>query len=134
MRAHSKNLAGAVVAQRNAIKGLGFDIEMIKIPKYDISRHICTESENSWLHTQTDITAAEALILIFSIKEALYKCIFQATFNRPGFKDITLTFDIASRTANIKFRSDSIFSSLTVSRAKFYLTKQFVFAGVMMTE
>lgn len=76
---HCRELAGAVVANKQHIKSIGLDIENRKQLNFDIARHVCTEEEKMWLNAQEPTRRNLALLLIFSIKEAIFKCVYQET-------------------------------------------------------
>lgn len=83
---HCKDIAGAVVACTDNIKSVGFDIENRKQVNPDIARHICTKEEKCWLDVQNLTQQNLALLVIFSIKEAIYKCVYQTTGQSLRFR------------------------------------------------
>jgi 4'-phosphopantetheinyl transferase EntD len=90
--AHCRDLAGAIVADKSKLKSIGLDIENHRPIKFAICRHICTEREIDWLTRQEPSQQIRLLQLIFSIKEAVFKCVFQASGIKLRFRECTLEF------------------------------------------
>lgn len=105
---HCKDLCGAVIANIAALKSIGFDIETRKELKNNIARVVCTDSEKNWIKKQTFWSYDSLLILIFSLKESVYKCVFQNQQIKLNFKDVSIQPDFDSQTAQIKFNSKEI--------------------------
>ncbi len=86
--AHGGGIAAAIIGKRNqSIKGVGLDLEDLKRKlKTDISRHILTNREKEiWL--QDEETREQSIKMIFSIKEAVYKCLQPIQGISLGFHD-----------------------------------------------
>ena len=96
---HCKNLIGVVVAHKEHFAAIGLDIETIKPLRYNISRHICTEKEKQWLGQFSSEEHDLMLIVLFSLKEAIYKAVYQHTHIKLGFKDVTVIPNIGDNSA-----------------------------------
>jgi enterobactin synthetase component D len=75
---HTRGYAAAAVAHAREVPGLGLDAELVMSPtRADIVRQrLATPRELESVIVETDLDAAVALTLVFSAKEALYKCLF----------------------------------------------------------
>jgi 4'-phosphopantetheinyl transferase EntD len=99
---HCRDLAGAVVSSSPQISSIGFDVENIKPLKNDISRIICTEKEKNLIKEQNDYPYETIVLLHFSIKEAVFKCIYAESHIRIGFKDQQLFRDSSTKQIEVK--------------------------------
>jgi 4'-phosphopantetheinyl transferase EntD len=87
---HAAGICGAVVAPRRGFHSIGLDIEIVGNVTEDVWPAICTPAERHWLEGQAPGTQPLAAALIFSAKEAFYKCQFALTGNWLEFDDVEL--------------------------------------------
>ena len=85
---HTRGLCAAVVAERRRFASLGLDVEVAGDVKRDLWRHICVAAESAWLESLPVPAQASAATLIFSAKEAFYKCQYSITRERLNFSDL----------------------------------------------
>jgi len=90
---HCRDIAGAAIASTSKVRSIGLDIENRKQINPDIARHVCTEREKNWLQTLAAPQSNDTLLQIFSIKEAVFKCIYQVSGKQLGFKQCQVTFN-----------------------------------------
>jgi 4'-phosphopantetheinyl transferase EntD len=90
---HTDTFCAAVVAPTRQIRALGLDAEPVRSVKPDLWRRICTPQELAMLQAQDEPSALAAATLIFSAKEAFYKCQYTLTQQWLGFADISVTID-----------------------------------------
>ena len=72
---HCQDVAGALAARTEDVKSIGIDIENRKQLNPGIARHVCSEKEKDWLLAQDPTQQNLALLFIFSVKEAIFKCV-----------------------------------------------------------
>jgi len=84
---HTEGYGAAVVAERRRIRALGLDSEIVGQVKVPLWATICTPSEIAWLRSLSPSERAAAATLIFSAKEAFYKCQYPLTRERLNFHD-----------------------------------------------
>lgn len=125
---HCKDQCGATVAKKSNIKSIGFDIESIKQLKNDIGRIVCTSDEKKWIKNQAQYSYDILVILIFSLKEAVYKCVFQQQQIKLGFKDISITPDLNANTAKIAFNKTHIDLDIKLS---FFISDTHIHSGAI---
>jgi 4'-phosphopantetheinyl transferase EntD len=87
---HTSGFCAAVVAQRSRIAALGIDCEVIERVKEDIWPHIFMAPEALWLCSLPNSQQCAAATLIFSAKEAFYKCQYPLVGERLGFHDASV--------------------------------------------
>ena len=115
---HTKRYAVAVVARMTRMRGLGIDVERWMKPDApkNIGSHVTIEGELEAMSEGTGLTASEALTVVFSAKESLFKALFGAVGRYFGFHDARLTrIDMVEGTLEGRLESD-----LTPELAKGY--------------
>jgi 4'-phosphopantetheinyl transferase EntD len=86
--AHTRGFCAAVAAERRRFTSLGIDVEAAGEVKPELWRHICVESELEWLGSLSAEVQGIAATLVFSAKEAFYKCQYPVTGERLKFADV----------------------------------------------
>lgn len=87
---HTHGFAAAVVGERRCFHGLGIDSEANGEVREELWPMICAPRERAWLETLPGAGRAAAATLLFSAKEAYYKCCHPVTGVRPGFHDVCI--------------------------------------------
>jgi 4'-phosphopantetheinyl transferase EntD len=132
---HTEGYGAAVVAQRRRMRALGLDSEIVGQVKAPLWATICTQSEIAWLRSLPRSEQAAAATVIFSAKEAFYKCQYPLTRERLNFLDAVVeavtrpasmgTFSIRS-TRRIAFEDHTIMPL----QGRFLFHEQEVTAGI----
>lgn len=126
---HCKDLAGAVVADKKQIHSVGFDIENRKTLNPNIARHVCTEQEKEWLAKQDSLQQNLGLLLIFSIKEAVFKCIHQIANYSLRFSECRVVPEISTHQAEIEIISTHLQPYVPKVKTSFHFTATHVFCS-----
>ena len=84
---HTDDFCAAVVAERACLAAVGIDTEGAARVKPELWRGICVAAEIAWLGSLPEAARAAAASLIFSAKEAFYKCQYPLTEQFLGFRD-----------------------------------------------
>jgi 4'-phosphopantetheinyl transferase EntD len=87
---HTTGFCAAVVAPKKCLRSVGIDTEITGSVKTALWRSICTPAETTWLGSLPESEQLAAATLIFSAKEAFYKCQFALTQERLGFQDVSV--------------------------------------------
>jgi 4'-phosphopantetheinyl transferase EntD len=87
---HTADFCAAVVAQRARISALGLDTEVVGDVNPEIWQRICVPGELAWIDSLPAAVQAAAVTLIFSAKEAFYKCQYPLTREPLGFHDVSV--------------------------------------------
>jgi 4'-phosphopantetheinyl transferase EntD len=90
---HADGFCAAVVANCADIRALGLDVESAASVKPDLWRRVCTPVELALLQSQDERSALQSATLIFSAKEAFYKCQHTLTGQWLRFADISITIE-----------------------------------------
>ena len=91
---HCPGWCGAVAARRDVLSAIGLDIEVRRRVHSRLLATVCTPSEQAWMEATG--TTLETATLIFSAKEAVYKCVYPATRARLAFADVEIVVDLHS--------------------------------------
>jgi 4'-phosphopantetheinyl transferase EntD len=85
---HTAGFCAAAVAERGLIAALGLDSEVVGDVKAGIWSRVCVPAETAWLRALPASQRPAAVTLIFSAKEAFYKCQYPITQERLDFQDV----------------------------------------------
>ena len=87
---HTAGFCAAVVAERARILALGLDTEVVGDVNVEIWPSICTPAELAWVESRPAALRAAAVTLIFSAKEAFYKCQYPLVGEALNFHDVRI--------------------------------------------
>jgi enterobactin synthetase component D / holo-[acyl-carrier protein] synthase len=87
---HTTGFCAAVIASKKSLSAIGIDSEIAAGVKAKLWRGICTPSETAWLRSLPEAEQTAAATLIFSAKEAFYKCQYPLLGERFGFHDASV--------------------------------------------
>jgi len=87
---HTAGFCAAVVANKDSLSAVGIDSEIAGSVEAHLWRGICTPSETAWLRSLPHAEQTAAATLIFSAKEAFYKCQYPLVHERLSFQDATV--------------------------------------------
>jgi len=85
---HTAGYCAAAVAERSSLLAVGLDSETVGDVTRDLWPTICGASEAEWLRSLPEARQDAAATLIFSAKEAFYKCQFPLTHEWLDFHDL----------------------------------------------
>jgi 4'-phosphopantetheinyl transferase EntD len=84
---HTLGFCAAVVAKKESLSAIGIDSEVAAGVRPELWRGICTPAETAWLRALPQGEQISAATLIFSAKEAFYKCQYPLVRERLNFHD-----------------------------------------------
>ncbi|HEV7358239.1 MAG TPA: 4'-phosphopantetheinyl transferase superfamily protein [Steroidobacteraceae bacterium] len=87
---HTSDFCAVVVAKKETLGAVGIDSEIAGSVEAHLWRGICTPSETAWLRSLPEDEQTAAATLIFSAKEAFYKCQYPLVRERLSFHDATV--------------------------------------------
>ena len=85
---HTAGFCAAVVADRTCAASLGIDSEVVGDIKIEIWSSVCLPIEIDWVRSLPAAEQTAAVALIFSAKEAFYKCQYPLSRETLGFHDV----------------------------------------------
>jgi 4'-phosphopantetheinyl transferase EntD len=101
--AHTDDWCAVAVTGAPAIVGIGLDLEADTAFEPELEGAICTRAELNWIRSFDRAEMGWLGPLVFSAKEAFYKCQYAVTSTRLNFKDVELHFDLAAQTFTIGY-------------------------------
>ncbi|HEX3397434.1 MAG TPA: 4'-phosphopantetheinyl transferase superfamily protein [Steroidobacteraceae bacterium] len=84
---HTSGFCAAVAAEKSVLTAVGVDCEVVGSVKDTLWHSICTPSETAWLRALPEAEQPQAASLIFSAKEAFYKCQYPLVQEWLNFHD-----------------------------------------------
>jgi 4'-phosphopantetheinyl transferase EntD len=87
---HTTGFCAAVVAQKSSLAAVGLDSEIAGSVKPHLFPSIFNPVEIDWIRTLPGAEQGHAATLLFSAKEAFYKCQFPLVREHLGFHDATI--------------------------------------------
>jgi 4'-phosphopantetheinyl transferase EntD len=87
---HTDGYCAAVVARTEDARGVGLDAERDVPLEPVLERTICTPAEQRWLDSQPQEERGRLVALLFTAKEAFYKCQHPITKTALEFVDVEL--------------------------------------------
>jgi len=85
---HTAGLCVAAVAERRRILVIGMDSEIVGAPTADLWSTLCGPAELNWVHSLPAADQPAAVTLLFSAKEAFYKCQYPLVGEWLDFHDL----------------------------------------------
>ncbi len=87
---HTAGFCAAVVARRQDVDALGLDSEVVGDINVEIWPRICAPAELAWIESLPASERTAAVGLVFSAKEAFYKCQYPLVGERLNFHDVSI--------------------------------------------
>jgi 4'-phosphopantetheinyl transferase EntD len=103
---HCPGLCAAAVAPADAVRGVGLDVEMVRPLEPAMIRRICRVEELSAL-VNGSRSIPEWASIIFSAKEAFYKCYYPLTGQFLEYGDVRIRLQPAWSRFDVELLSDS---------------------------
>ncbi|MBW2281769.1 MAG: 4'-phosphopantetheinyl transferase superfamily protein [Deltaproteobacteria bacterium] len=94
---HSSGLCVVAIAATGELAALGLDLERDDAVRPAVWRRICGAAEVERLRAAPESERARLASLIFSAKEATYKCLFPLSRVELGFKQVEIEIDAATQ-------------------------------------
>lgn len=93
---HTEGCAISVAATSGRVTAVGVDVDRRSNAfSHSVLRHVCREEELRWISGLPGMLVPMYGLLLFSIKEAIYKCVYAATGERLGFGDASVVLDLS---------------------------------------
>lgn len=89
---HTDGFSAAAVGDRRRFRAIGIDAERLGRVSRDLWSHVLVPAEADWIASLPAPLQTGVATLIFSAKEAFYKCQYEVTQQWLEFKDVTLDF------------------------------------------
>ncbi len=115
---HSNGYCAVVVGRTDDITGIGVDLETSREVRPQLQAAICRPDELRWLeHVKQSSGEGQWLdLLVFSAKEAFYKCQYNLTRTYLGFQDVELRFDMPGQTFEVAILDERVPEPMRLQR------------------
>lgn len=100
---HCDGLCLAVVARSADIGSIGVDIEDIGAVRFGLEKNICSDAERTWLRMLSGEAKNTYRAVIFSAKEAFFKCQYPLANAKFDFLDLELSLDPKAHSFTVNF-------------------------------
>jgi 4'-phosphopantetheinyl transferase EntD len=91
---HTHDICAVAVTCSPLFAAVGIDIEMERAVGDELVDLICGPDERAWLESADKEERADMLTMLFSAKEAFYKCQYPITKSFLDFRDVQLAIDV----------------------------------------
>lgn len=95
---HTAGCCVVAVSTATRLVGLGIDVEVDSPLEPELEAMVCTAVESAWLDARPHVARGRLAKLLFSAKEAVYKCQYPTTHARLEFHDIEIAVDVEGAT------------------------------------
>ena len=134
---HTTGFCAAAVAERCGIGAVGLDSEVVGEVNGEIWPRICVPHETAWLASLPASQREAAVTLIFSAKEAFYKCQYPVVHESLDFRDVSVEAAAWGASSGVftihPVRNIAIAKDLTVPlQGRYLFHEQFVTAGMAL--
>jgi len=132
---HCKGFVGAAVAREGVIRGIGVDAERAHpLDRASVSL-ICSPQEREWIRVTAPPDYTDWPKLMFSAKEAAYKCLAPWCKRPLGFRDLEITLQPAEGRFAIRFPGEAPFPhpDSVQLEGRFATSATHVFTAVLLT-
>jgi 4'-phosphopantetheinyl transferase EntD len=132
---HCDGFVAAAVARRGLIQGIGVDVERSHPLDPEVAKLICSPQEREWSRGVASPESIDWPKVIFSAKEAAYKCLARWCKKPLGFQDLEITLHPAQGRFAVRFPKQADFpdpNSVQLD-GRFATSPRHVFTAVLLT-
>jgi 4'-phosphopantetheinyl transferase EntD len=90
---HTDAYCAVAVARDDVVRAIGLDVETLRPIEPDLHASIMTPRERAWLEARPVAARNDLVLLLFSAKEAYYKCQYGITRSFLEFLDVEVEVD-----------------------------------------
>ncbi len=126
---HSGGHAAAVIAYRSVITGIGLDIESAETLSPEVAKMICRPEE------QSTYIINEHAKLLFSIKEAVYKCIYPLVNCFVDFQEMEIVLHEQDASFSAQSHSENFDASLVDKlQGRYYKNSELIVSSAWISQ
>jgi 4'-phosphopantetheinyl transferase EntD len=136
---HTAGFCCAVVAKSSDVRAIGVDAELVGRVGPELDALVFTSEERRFLATLSDAARARATSMIFSAKEAFYKCQYGLTRRWLDFNDATIRLasgDVRHGSFEIVAAGERLATDADITlpmRGRFVIDGPLAITGVLIT-
>jgi 4'-phosphopantetheinyl transferase EntD len=132
---HTDGYCAVVVARSSQTSGLGLDVERESPLHVDLVDTVCTPTERRWLAQWGGDQRGRMATLVFSAKEAFYKCQHPTTRGFLDFHEVELRIDLDGATFSVVrvHRSGAAWRAVERARGRLLRTAGFIVTAATLS-
>jgi 4'-phosphopantetheinyl transferase EntD len=127
---HTDGLCAAAVARVPAVRALGLDLEALRPVEPATIDRVLTAHERAWLERQPEVERQRLALMLFSAKEAFYKCQYAVTREFLDFREVEVDPDVEARTFEVRVVRPGWPADAARASGRFAFTDRLVACGV----
>ena len=127
---HTDGYCAVVVGRMPPLRSIGLDVETLRLLDASVTALILTDREQARLRDQPRERRNDLALLIFSCKEAYYKCQHPISGGFLDFRDVELELDLTRETFEARVLKDRWPSSVARLSGRFAFQAGKVFSGL----
>jgi enterobactin synthetase component D / holo-[acyl-carrier protein] synthase len=131
---HTSDYCAVVVGRSPPVYSVGLDIENLRVIDASMMKLILTEREQAWLGAQPPASRNDLAIVMFSCKEAYYKCQYPVSRGFLDFLDVELELEKAHGTFEARVLKAGWPARVAHLSGRFAIQSDKVFCGVELRE
>lgn len=120
----------------DALRSLSVDVEVDEPLEAELWSTIATDQETRWIEAQSRSEWGRLMKLLFSAKEAIYKCQFPITRRPLEFRDVSLQLDPKAGTyrADIRPESGNMHTTATTITGRLRRSEGLILTAASLTQ
>ncbi|MBI9111964.1 4'-phosphopantetheinyl transferase [Maridesulfovibrio ferrireducens] len=128
---HTQGYCAAAVAKMDDIEGVGLDVELYSPLDWKLSELICSPQELVWLSSYSLSERGKLAKILFSVKEAAFKCQFPITLEFIDYAQAEITLDFNELSFCVAVNHESPEVSLVCSKihGRYEVKNGFIISG-----
>jgi 4'-phosphopantetheinyl transferase EntD len=133
---HTEGYCAAAVARRDELEGIGLDVELASPLEETLHSLVCTAQERRWLSAYPLGERNTYAKILFSVKEAAFKCQFPLTrqFIEYCQAEIVLDFEQLSFRVAVPHKRPEVSLVCAKIRGRFEVRNGFIFSGATIVK
>jgi 4'-phosphopantetheinyl transferase EntD len=131
---HCANYCAVAVARSSDVRSLGLDVEDLRELDRSMLDLVLTPGERRWLRAQPDALQPMLPIVIFSAKEAYYKCQYPITHGFLDFQDVELSIEWEAGRFEAQIRKEGWPAAVARLAGRLLVADGRVSCGVMLVQ
>ncbi|AKU98457.1 4'-phosphopantetheinyl transferase entD [Labilithrix luteola] len=132
--AHTRDYCAVVVHRSPPMRAVGVDAEIVRRLEPSTIELIATPAERARMYALGDVLTDDLPILLFSAKEAYYKCQYPLSKTMLDFQDVEIRLAPAARRFEARARKPSLPECVKRLEGKYVFDRGLVLCGVELSE
>ncbi len=130
---HTHGYCAVVVDRSPPMRSIGLDAELLRPLEEGTIELICTPAERAWIRAQPDASEVDLVLLVFSAKEAYYKCQYPLSSTVLDFHDVELRINPTLRRFEARAVRVGLPEPVTRLEGRYAFDRGMVFCGVELS-